>query len=400
MAIGDLLGVGAVAGAAQQAASNAANSSTAEQSNQAQVKSGDPTTFPQAQQATQALQPAEQAANQGLTNAAGIEKDIGAPVGQQVTGSGQQTQTSAQQLQGTTQKAYMDALDATHTATLNAESALQKASAAATIDPQQYLHTMGTDDKVLTSIGMVLSGIGSGLTGQPNLAMDMYNKNTDRAIAAQQAKFQNLIAASAQSQGLLKTAQDRQLISAQAYNMAVISTTTGNDTAIKGAEMNIKSTAAPEVVNQMKYTNAQLRQTATANFTGMYVNTAASGDAKKQNLMAIGAQAVAEHLSPGSTKNFQFQGGNTQQRAFQGGGAPTPQQPSSKNGNGQGLGGEAGRGGWDSMPSSGKDDSFSSDSDTSGTTARDYIGKFNDTVGSGFSSAKDFLSKYLGKGEK
>lgn len=55
----------------------------------------------------------------------------------------------------------------------------------AKIDPQQLLHNMGTGSKILTGIGMVLSGMGSATTGQPNYAMSVLNDAIKRDVEAQ-----------------------------------------------------------------------------------------------------------------------------------------------------------------------------------------------------------------------
>lgn len=322
---------GIIAGGITGGAKAGGDSAISQQENTSAIKFGNPDSYPTAVQSNTALNPGEANANQGLQNAGEIEKRIGAPVAGAVTKSGEGTVSDSEALRNETHQAYSEAVQKTHDATLAAEQSLNAAASAATIDPQQYLHTMGTDDKVMTAIGMALSGIGSGLTGQPNLAMDLYNRNTDRAIAAQQKKFENLMTASAQSAGLLRTAQDRQAISANAYNLAVISTMSGNDTAIKGAVMNIKSQAAPEVAKQMMYENDLKKQSAHKAFAQDYINTNTSGDLRRTNLLFNMMAPISEKLNPGSTKPF----------------APSPQSPQER-----------------ATPpagSSGMDDGFSSD---------------------------------------
>lgn len=63
------------------------------------------------------------------------------------------------------------------------------------IDPDRYLHNMSTGSKIAAGIGMLLSGIGSGITGQPNVAMAQINRAIDNDIEAQkndQSKAMNL----------------------------------------------------------------------------------------------------------------------------------------------------------------------------------------------------------------
>lgn len=55
----------------------------------------------------------------------------------------------------------------------------------AQIDPQALWHNSSTPAKVASAIGLVLGGIGSGLTHQPNQALELLNKMIDRDVMAQ-----------------------------------------------------------------------------------------------------------------------------------------------------------------------------------------------------------------------
>ncbi len=66
------------------------------------------------------------------------------------------------------------------------------------INPNHYLGDMGTASKVGTAIGLIAGGLGAGLLGQANPALDFLNKQIDRDIAAQKAnlgKSENLLSA-------------------------------------------------------------------------------------------------------------------------------------------------------------------------------------------------------------
>lgn len=55
------------------------------------------------------------------------------------------------------------------------------------IDPNRYMKNMSTSGQVSTAIGLLLSGMGSGMTGQPNAAMQVLQQNIDRDVEAQKA---------------------------------------------------------------------------------------------------------------------------------------------------------------------------------------------------------------------
>lgn len=57
------------------------------------------------------------------------------------------------------------------------------------IDPNRMWHNKSTGAKVGSIIGMLLSGVGSGLSGQRNMAMDVLNKQIDNDIDAQKANL-------------------------------------------------------------------------------------------------------------------------------------------------------------------------------------------------------------------
>lgn len=52
-----------------------------------------------------------------------------------------------------------------------------------------YLENMSAGRKMGTALGLILSGAGSGLSGQPNMAYDFLNKQIDRNIQAQKDRF-------------------------------------------------------------------------------------------------------------------------------------------------------------------------------------------------------------------
>lgn len=76
-----------------------------------------------------------------------------------------------------------------------ADQAFQKAIADQKIDPNRYWNNQSTGSKVAAGIGILLSGIGSGLTGKPNLAIEEINNAVNRDIESQkndQSKTMNL----------------------------------------------------------------------------------------------------------------------------------------------------------------------------------------------------------------
>ena len=66
------------------------------------------------------------------------------------------------------------------------------------IEPKRYINNMSGMEKAGTAIGLLLSGIGAGLSGERNMAMDYLDKQIERDVDAQKAnmgKQQNLLSA-------------------------------------------------------------------------------------------------------------------------------------------------------------------------------------------------------------
>lgn len=79
------------------------------------------------------------------------------------------------------------------------------------IDFNRYWNDMSTASKVSTGIGILLSGMGAGLTGGPNLALDNLNRHIDNDIATQRAQLgqkNNLLDATMKQFGNLRDATD------------------------------------------------------------------------------------------------------------------------------------------------------------------------------------------------
>lgn len=77
------------------------------------------------------------------------------------------------------------------------------------IDPSHYMKSLGVAGNIATGIGLILGGMGAGVTGGENPALSMLNKNIDRDIAAQQAelgKKENLLSANMKHFGNIRDA--------------------------------------------------------------------------------------------------------------------------------------------------------------------------------------------------
>jgi hypothetical protein len=79
----------------------------------------------------------------------------------------------------------------------------------AEIDPERYVKNLGLGKSTMAALGMLVSGVGSGLSHQENLAMKMFNQNIERDIAAQAKKLETLHNAALTRHGYVQTKQQQ-----------------------------------------------------------------------------------------------------------------------------------------------------------------------------------------------
>lgn len=93
-------------------------------------------------------------------------------------------------------------------------------------DPRSVYHNMNTGDKIGAAISVLLSGIGSGLTGKSNMAMDVLQKSQDRDIEAQRmdlGKKQTLLSENLRKYGDLNQATQATQLQMNAITQARVS---------------------------------------------------------------------------------------------------------------------------------------------------------------------------------
>lgn len=86
---------------------------------------------------------------------------------------------------------------------------LQKDIANSHVDPKRYVENMSTGKKISTALGLILGGIGSGLTHGPNMAANFLQKQIDNDMEAQRVelgKKDNLLSHNLRATGDMMTA--------------------------------------------------------------------------------------------------------------------------------------------------------------------------------------------------
>ncbi len=152
-----------------------------------------------------------------------------------------------------------------------------------TVDHNRLYHNMGTGNKILAAISVALSGLGSGLTGKPNIAMDVIQKSIDRDIESQKidiGKKQNLFSENLRLIGDEKAAAmatKAQLLSSAQAKIQSFAAQRGS------AQANLQS--------QVMMTDLQIQKQQLEQKASMYALASKGGD--------VNPAALVPHLVPG-----------------------------------------------------------------------------------------------------
>lgn len=163
-----------------------------------------------------------------------------------------QAKANAQTLAGVSQNMQkVDNAFETSTKALKAEQDdLQTKLSTAQIDPNRMYNNMGTAGKISASIGLILGGIGAGLTHGENAALKVINNAIDHDIDAQKANIDK-------TSSLYKMNLEKFRDSRAAHDATKLQLLTAADLKMKQAEQTAKSA---EAAAALKMSRGQLQQ--------------------------------------------------------------------------------------------------------------------------------------------
>lgn len=272
------------------------NAAKFQQSKNFQQNSLNSVATPAADTAAVSLSGSASKAQKGVESAAETTDTLGTPVAKAASEAALDNLDFSKQQLRDTKLEYEQSLRGMHDATEKAGTAMEMAAEKSQIDPDLYLKRLGVSGRLLSSIGIILSGAGAGLSGQPNMAMQVFQKNIDRDIAAQQQNYQNLMENAAKQHDLLLTAKDRKLIATAAYYGAQQSVLMGAQAAIENVSALTKFATAKNVGETVKFELQQRLLKSLQDYTSLYKTVSSSGDLNNYNAMGVGIAAVADHL--------------------------------------------------------------------------------------------------------
>ena len=126
----------------------------------------------------------------------------------------------------------------------NARNFLESAKQKAVINPNRYLQEMGVGDKILTAVGLVIGGIGTGITGKTSFAEDFLKMQIQNDINAQQKNIENDILRSARASQIGQNEINAGQISAMSKSIATQMVTAGSLAAVEAAKNQVQGATA------------------------------------------------------------------------------------------------------------------------------------------------------------
>ena len=245
------------------------------------------------------LTPAGQAAQQATGEIADIEGPLASQAGEGVKQSGESLIKQGVQDSQFASQTREQELQQSNKFLEQAEKDLQISSQKATINPNQYLENMGVGQRTMTAIGLLLSGAGAGLTGQPNLANEMLQKNIQRDIEAQKQNYLNAYNQFLGSKTASQTALERAQAATAAQNMATLTVNTGAGVLLNGLQTQVSGLTAKQRAEILKNKILQDTVAAKQNIDNSYIGAATSNDTATINMYGNMARAASRFMNPG-----------------------------------------------------------------------------------------------------
>lgn len=279
-------------GGAGAVASGAGDAVQTKSQDQANVKSVNPIAGQPAQGVYEGLPGTLEGAQQAAENIGKIQQQITVPQAKAgIEASRGQIQQGQEYAEDSLDK-FNEALKQSMKLQDAAEEAMKEANKHANIDPQRYMKQMGIGGATLAALGMMLSGAGAGVTGQPNMAIDLFKTNLANDIESQKQTFANYISEAAAKRGLAETAMDRAKINQVSQQLANITVNNGLSNLMEYVNMAVGGGTARDQAELLKNTLQQNTFNGMKDYAASFANSYSAGDEKHLNLYGIGAEAA------------------------------------------------------------------------------------------------------------
>lgn len=177
------------------------------------------------------------------------------------------------------------------------EKALTNLRSKIAINPNRLMEKISADGKgPMTTIALVLGGIGAGLTGQPNAAQAILEKRIQQDIDAQQTSIKNYFEQEAQVRALSKEvrASAGENVMAKAASQAIV--LSGYKAAIENVLQNVTDKTAVEKAQALMLTLDERIAKATLDYDNIHKANIKSGSSESSNLLGAAILGYTNNL--------------------------------------------------------------------------------------------------------
>jgi hypothetical protein len=234
-----------------------------------------------------------EAAKQGLETIGATQEQLAAPVSAEATKGAQGTTTL-----GTDSAEYTkQQMQINDSILADSEKALGDLRSKIAVNPNRYMEKLSADGKTpMTTIALVLGGIGSGLTGTPNAAQSILEKRIQQDIDAQQASIKNAFEQEGNVRALAKEvrASAGENVMAKAASQAIV--LTGYRAAIENVLQNVTDKTAIAKAQALMLKLDEGIAKATLDYDNVHKANIKSGSSEASNLLGAGILGYTNNL--------------------------------------------------------------------------------------------------------
>lgn len=287
---------GTLAGAAGNLASSVPNAVTT-QDTKTNTNQGTTSVAGQAgEQTTQTLQDTAPTVNTAIEKTAEYTKNL-EPIVQSATDSAQHVTNLNESTTQVAHDNYVKSVQSTSDGLIATDHAIQQMGEAAKIDPTRYQTNLGLRKQTLAALGMALSGIGAGLTGQPNMAMEVFQRNLDRDIDAQKQTFLNLKDVADARLKQVNALQNNQAMNSTAQSAASVGAFTGINSILDSVSALSKVGTVKWQADLLKQLNSQNLLKAYDDHAKVFTTQTLSGNQENMNAIGLMLKQIFKHTT-------------------------------------------------------------------------------------------------------
>lgn len=233
------------------------------------------------------------AAKQGLETIGATQEQLAAPVSAEATKGAKGTTTL-----GTDAAEYTkQQMQINDSILADSEKALGDLRSKIAVNPNRYMEKLSADGKSpMTTVALILGGIGSGLTGAPNAAQSILEKRIQQDIDAQQTSIKNAFEQEGNVRALSKEvrASAGENVMAKAASQAIV--LTGYRAAIENVLQNVTDKTAIAKAQALMLKLDEGIAKATLDYDNVHKANIKSGSSEASNLLGAGILGYTNNL--------------------------------------------------------------------------------------------------------